>query len=72
MTEADLVVVRARWSAAGLNQGGGRFREKAGAFQFTGTPQGTFTGAAAADYNRDGLLDIYFCLYCLLSRYGSV
>jgi len=59
----DLVVVRANGPLLFLNQGGGRFREKAGAFQFASTPQGTFTGAAAADYNRDGLLDIYFCLY---------
>jgi hypothetical protein len=46
-----------------LNQGGGKFRQKPGAFQFASTPQGTFTGAAAADYDRDGWLDIYFCLY---------
>ena len=26
-------------------------------------PQGTFTHAAIADYDRDGRLDIYFCMY---------
>ena len=46
-----------------LNQGGGKFQLKPDAFQFANPPQGTFTGAAAADYDRDGWLDIYFCLY---------
>jgi tetratricopeptide (TPR) repeat protein len=46
-----------------VNQGGGKFRQKADAFKFANPPQGTFTGAAAADYDRDGWLDIYFCLY---------
>ncbi len=59
----DLVVVRANGPLLFLNQGNGKFRLKPGAFQFASPPQGTFTGAAAADYNRDGWLDIYFCLY---------
>jgi tetratricopeptide (TPR) repeat protein len=59
----DLVVVRANGPLLFLNQGSGRFRRQPGAFQFANAPQGTFTGAAAADYNRDGWLDIYFCLY---------
>ncbi len=46
-----------------LNEGGGKFRQKADVFQFANPPQGTFTGAAVADYDRDGWLDIYFCLY---------
>jgi tetratricopeptide (TPR) repeat protein len=59
----DLVVVRANGPLLFLNQGGGKFRRKPDAFQFATPPQGTFTGAAAADYDRDGRLDIYFCLY---------
>jgi tetratricopeptide (TPR) repeat protein/peroxiredoxin len=59
----DLIVVRANGPLLFLNQGGGKFRQKPDAFQFATPPQGTFTGAAAADYDRDGWLDIYFCLY---------
>jgi tetratricopeptide (TPR) repeat protein/peroxiredoxin len=59
----DLIVVRATGPMLFLNQGGGKFRQKANAFQFASPPQGTFTGAAVADYDRDGWLDIYFCLY---------
>jgi tetratricopeptide (TPR) repeat protein/peroxiredoxin len=59
----DLIVVRATGPMLFLNEGGGRFRQKADAFQFANPPQGTFTGAAVADYDCDGWLDIYFCLY---------
>jgi tetratricopeptide (TPR) repeat protein len=59
----DLIVVRATGPMLFLNEGDGKFRQKADAFQFATPPQGTFTGAAAADYDRDGWLDIYFCLY---------
>jgi tetratricopeptide (TPR) repeat protein/peroxiredoxin len=59
----DLIVVRANGPMLFLNEGGGKFRQKANAFQFATLPQGTFTGAALADYDRDGWLDIYFCLY---------
>ena len=33
------------------------------AFKFARSPQGTFTHAALADYDGDGRLDIYFCMY---------
>ncbi len=59
----DLIVVRTGGPLLFLNEGGGTFRQRPGAFQFATPPQGTFTGAAVADYDRDGWLDIYFCLY---------
>ena len=59
----DLIVVRAAGPLLFLNQGGAKFRQKPDAFHFANPPQGTFTGAAATDYDRDGWLDIYFCLY---------
>ncbi|HEX6906875.1 MAG TPA: FG-GAP-like repeat-containing protein [Terriglobales bacterium] len=59
----DLIVVRADGPLLFINQGGGKFRQRPDAFQFATAPQGTFTGAAVADYDRDGWLDIYFCLY---------
>ncbi len=59
----DLIVVRVDGPLLYLNRGGGRFQLKRDAFNFASPPQGTFTGAALADYDRDGRLDIYFCLY---------
>ena len=59
----DVIVVRTSGPLLFLNQGGGRFRRQPDAFRFAKPPQGTFTGAAIADYDRDGWLDIYFCLY---------
>ena len=59
----DLIVVCTTGPLLFLNLGRGKFRLKPGAFGFANPPQGTFTGAAMADYDRDGWLDIYFCLY---------
>jgi len=59
----DLIVVRAGGPLLFLNTGNGKFRLRPDAFHFSNPPQGTFTGAAIADYDRDGWLDIYFCLY---------
>lgn len=59
----DLIVVRANGPMLFLNIDGGKFRQKGDAFHFANAPQGTFTGASVADYDRDGWLDIYFCLY---------
>ncbi|WP_334266726.1 FG-GAP-like repeat-containing protein [Edaphobacter sp. HDX4] len=59
----DLLVVCGTGPLLFLNQGNGTFQIKRDAFTFARDPQGTFTHAAVADYDRDGKLDIYFCLY---------
>jgi Flp pilus assembly protein TadD/peroxiredoxin len=59
----DLLVVCGGGPLLFLNQGNGKFSLKPDAFKFARSPQGTFTHAAIADYDRDGRLDIYFCLY---------
>jgi len=59
----DLIVVREAGPLLFLNQGDGTFKVKPGAFKFAHDLQGSFTAAAIADYDRDGWLDIYFCLY---------
>jgi Flp pilus assembly protein TadD/peroxiredoxin len=59
----DLLVVCASGPLLFLNQGNGKFSLKRDAFQFANAPAGTFTHAAVADYDRDGRLDVYFCLY---------
>jgi Flp pilus assembly protein TadD/peroxiredoxin len=59
----DLLVVCGTGPLLFLNQGDGTFQIKRDAFKFARPPQGTFTHAAAADYDRDGRLDVYFCMY---------
>ena len=67
----DVIVVRAGGPLLFLNEGDGKFRQRLDAFQFANPPQGTFTGAAAADYDRDGWLDVYFCLYAYYQGTGQ-
>jgi Flp pilus assembly protein TadD len=59
----DLLVVCGSGPLLFVNQGNATFSLNRDAFQFGRPPQGTFTHAAIADYDRDGRLDIYFCLY---------
>ena len=59
----DLLVVCGTGPLLFLNQGNGTFVVKRDAFHFAVPPQGTFTHAALVDYDKDGRLDIYFCLY---------
>ena len=59
----DLLVLRSAGPLLFENMGDGRFEPRPDAFQFVRPPQGAFTSAAAADYNRDGLVDVYLCVY---------
>jgi tetratricopeptide (TPR) repeat protein len=59
----DLIVLRASGPLLFLNRGDGRFDELPDAFRFRTRPQGSFTGMAAADYDRDGRVDLYLCSY---------
>jgi tetratricopeptide (TPR) repeat protein/peroxiredoxin len=59
----DLLVVCGTGPLLFRNQGGGAFAIKRDAFKFARPPQGSFTHAALADYDRDGRLDIYLCTY---------
>jgi tetratricopeptide (TPR) repeat protein len=59
----DLIVIRSNGPLLFRNMGDGIFQIQPDAFHFAKPPQGTFTGAALGDYDRDGWLDIYCCLY---------
>jgi tetratricopeptide (TPR) repeat protein len=59
----DLVLMRSTMPMLFLNDGNGRFRHVPDAFRFQTQPQGMFTSVAAADYDRDGRLDLYLCSY---------
>ena len=59
----DLIVLRSSGPLLFLNDGRGKFTLQLEAFRFANAPQGGFTGMAAADYDRDGRVDIYMCCY---------
>ncbi|HCC59142.1 MAG TPA: hypothetical protein DEQ47_18145 [Solibacterales bacterium] len=59
----DVVVLRSSGPLLFLNQGHQRFEPRPDAFRFATAPKGSFTGMAAADYDRDGKLDLYLCTY---------
>lgn len=59
----DLVLMFPNGPVLLLNDGQGRFAARTDAFRFARPPQGTFTGMAAADYDRDGAVDLYLCTY---------
>jgi Flp pilus assembly protein TadD len=59
----DLIVLLASGPVLLLNDNGESFRLRTDAFRFARAPQGSFTGMAAADYDRNGAVDLYLCCY---------
>ena len=61
--DEDLVLATATTPLLFLNDGKGRFTRVADAFQFARPPQGVLTSMSLADYDRDGHVDLYLCVY---------
>ena len=59
----DLVVLTSGGPLLFLNDGTGRFEHRSRAFRFGTQAKGTFAGMAAADFDRDGKVDLYLCSY---------
>jgi tetratricopeptide (TPR) repeat protein len=59
----DVVVLTSSGPLFFVNRGDGTFVEQPNSFQFKNPPQGSFTGMAATDFDRDGRLDLYLCCY---------
>jgi len=61
--DQDLVLSLSAGPVLFLNDGTGRFTRVPGAFRFRDRLQGSPMSMAMADYDRDGLLDLYLCVY---------
>jgi len=61
--DEDLVLATGTQPLLLVNDGTGRFTPAPGAFTLDHPIQGVLTGLAMADYDRDGFLDVYLCVY---------
>jgi Tfp pilus assembly protein PilF len=61
--DQDLVLSTGTRPLLFVNDGKGRFAHVPDAFRFARPLQGVLTSIAMADYDRDGFLDLYLCVY---------
>jgi Flp pilus assembly protein TadD len=61
--DQDLVVATSTGPLLFINDGRGHFQPAPDAFKFARPLQGVLTSIAMADYDRDGYLDLYLCVY---------
>jgi Tfp pilus assembly protein PilF/peroxiredoxin len=61
--DQDLVLATATLPLLFGNDGKGRFTPVPDAFKFAQPMQGVLTSISMADYDRDGFLDLYLCVY---------
>ena len=61
--DQDLVIATGTRPLLFVNDGTGRFTPVPDAFRFKRPLQGALTSVAMADYDRDGFLDLYLCVY---------
>ena len=67
--DQDLIVATSAGPMLFLNDGTGRFTRVPDAFRFQHGLQGSPMSMAMADYDRDGFLDLYLCVYAF--SYGA-
>ena len=61
--DEDLILATATTPLLFLNDGRAHFTPVPNAFQFAKPLQGVLTSISMADYDRDGFLDLYLCVY---------
>ena len=69
--DQDLVLATGTRLLLLANDGAGRFTPVADAFQYRKPLQGVLTSIAMADYDRDGFLDLYVCVYAYFFGAGE-
>jgi Tfp pilus assembly protein PilF len=69
--DQDLLVSASTGLLLFVNDGKGHFSVAADAFQLARPFQGVLTSIAMADYDRDGFLDLYVCVYSYLFGAGE-